>query len=337
MSTLTDRALSPPPIAEGATMPLARTPGETLQQEIEALLAECRERLASRFPGLEQRLPAGRRSSADWFLLLQRYCRNGPLVDTLQRLREEVGLATGELEHYGLLQAMRVAAPQIPALPITAPMKSELCRMYARILRPKPQWLGWYDFAGWRFLEMAQFVTLERYPAGQHDWEVTGLARSWLAKARLMELPRLLAGLACKTHGFAPLARIHLNAWRANPLLILPREAERSYFRIAQSLPLQPQLKGLMAYSWFYSTAVRDVSPHLCWLRDFFAAHGAIIAEMERAPPDYGFMIGSARRRALYQEGRFRPRLTLILWPRKDMLAWAARQSEAGMEAEISG
>jgi hypothetical protein len=95
--------------------------------------------------------------------------------------------------------------------------------------------------------------------------------------------------------------------------------------RIAECLPLQPELRGLIACSWFYSTALREVSPHLCWLRDFFAENGATIVEMEKAPADYGFMIGSARRRALDEKGRLRPRLTLILWSRADRAAWPAR------------
>ena len=39
---------------------------------------------------------------------------------------------------------------------------------------------------------------------------------------------------------------------------------------------------------------------------------------------DAGFLVGSEKRRRLYADGKFRPRETLVLWRRRDMLTWAS-------------
>ena len=43
---------------------------------------------------------------------------------------------------------------------------------------------------------------------------------------------------------------------------------------------------------------------------------------------DAGFLVGNERRRQLYASGVFRPRETIVLWSRADMLAWARRRPE---------
>jgi len=157
-----------------------------------------------------------------------------------------------------------------------------------------------YDFAGWRFSRDGAIRDARALsPAGQHDWEVTGLARSWLAKVPLTQLPRLLVDIAYELGGgFAPLGAPSISMPGGPPrCLILKAEAERSYLRIAECLPLQPELRGLMAYSWFYSTAVREVSPQsLLGCAIFFRPGTAPpSSRWRRRRPITGFMIGSAQ------------------------------------------
>lgn len=105
----------------------------------------------------------------------------------------------------------------------------------------------------------------------------------------------------------------HARALLRRGLRGAPAAEERSARLQAQVLEDRPAAAGAAPHDGLfviYSTAVREVSPHLCWLRDFFAENGATIVEMEKAPPDYGFMIGSARHRAPHEEGGCRPRLT---------------------------
>ena len=57
-------------------------------------------------------------------------------------------------------------------------------------------------------------------------------------------------------------------------------------------------------------------------MREFIDA-GPVAAFVER-----GFLVGNELRRQQYDSGVFRPRETILLWPRADMLAWARRHPE---------
>lgn len=290
-----------------------------LRAHVEATAALCRDTLAE-FADL--RLP-----EQDWCALLDDYPNHPERLALLRALRLRVGGEPGRFEHCILVKAALVALPRLVEAPVHPSVKRLGCAMFGHLARPKPQWRGFYTHR-WRFHEMAQFVTLRRFAAGQHDWELAGLPRSWLLKTDPRALPGLVKTVALDMGGFAPMAKLHLSLWRPNTLMVLENEAKRSYWRIARSLEKWPEIRGLMASSWFYARGVGKVTPHLAWLREFFAENGATIAEMETPGADLGFLVGSTRRRQAFDSGRFRPRVTLVLWTREDMLAWARRQPD---------
>ena len=305
-----------------------------LDEPRDAVTALCRAVLAEQFADAESRL---NRPPAEWFALLSDFPmlaagdiapiapRQAAAVAELRLARAAVeGVwPPGGLERFVLLQAMLVAAPRIGSLALGPSARRMLAETFARFARPQPHFSSFFDLDGWRFQEMAQLVTLRAFPAGQHDWWVDGVPRTVALRTHPLALPRLLSTLAAMG-GRLPLARFRLNFWRPNPLVLLKSEAERSYWRIAQAMELRPELRGLMAYSWFYAPEVGRVTPHLAWMRDLFAEQGAYLGEMEHAPAESGYLTGSAKRRKLHEDGRFHPRVTLVLWPRRSLLAWAA-------------
>lgn len=310
-------------------------PGETLDagaspERVAAVGLMCEEALATELAGVNERLPPPRPSPEGWFELLRAHLQSEAAAATLMRLRrsaEAAGCPAGALERYALCQAIGVAAPRVGALPVDPVVKRLFFDMFANIVRPKPQWHDYFTDE-WRFQEMAAIATLRRFPAGQHDWETARLSRALLLRVHPLHLPGLLRTMARDLGGFAPMARIHLNYFRPNPLMVLSAEARVSYHRIVRSIALRPEIAGLLAISWFYSPDVALISPHLGWLRGFFAGEGAFFAEMHRARPDTGFLTGSSKRRKLFENGGFRPRVTMVLWRRQDALAWAARHPE---------
>jgi hypothetical protein len=56
--------------------------------------------------------------------------------------------------------------------------------------------------------------------------------------------------------------------------------------------------------------------------------HSAYVLDLSPALDDSGFLVGSEKRRRLYANGDFRPRETLVLWRRADIIAWTNSQSE---------
>jgi len=292
--------------------------------------ALCRRTIEADFGGCERG-----RTPWEWYRLLQdfpvmpvgRYPPTDSVhiasVAELRRAKRALagGWPPGAFERYVLLQAMLVSAPQVPELRLDASVKRMILDLFARFARPSAREAAYFDLDGPRFPEMAEVATLERFPAGQYEWRNECLPRAWVLTTQPLAVPALIRTMW--KLGTNPYARFHVNYWRANPLMVFGAEAERSFWRISRSLALQPENKGLLGVSWFYSTALYKTTPHMRWTRDFFLARGALLAEMEHASDDAGFLTGSAKRRQLFEEGKFRPRLTLVVWPRDDMLAWA--------------
>jgi hypothetical protein len=299
-----------------------------LPVRIAAVAALCRETLDADFRDPPAAL---RRPPEDWFRLLHGlgFPRHAAERSELLALAGDVHgwRPDGGFERYALIQAMLAALPRLPALAVDAVVKRLFCGHFTHFARPEAKFAARYDIDGPRYTEMAELATLRHFPAGQHDWWIDGLPRSWLLRVHPKALPAL-ARVLWRMGGFGPLARLHINHWRPNQLMLLEGEAERSYHRIARSLALCPGIKGLMGTSWFYAPQVPKVSPHLAWMRGFFAENGAFLGEMERASAARGFLTGSARRRELHESGRFHPRTTLVLWPRAAMLAWAESRKD---------
>jgi len=179
------------------------------------------------------------------------------------------------------------------------------------------------------FVGLAKMVTLRRFPAGQLQFELSGIPLSWFPRLAPWRLTKVIAFLARHAGGKRRPFYFHHVAWRRqNRLFLTESEQNSSYVRIAQSLALHPEVKGLLTESWLHSTETFRVSPHLAWLNKPFHEAGGLVVRLGDASESSGVFEGSAQRRQLYEEGRFRPTAALVIWPRSAMLAWAARHPE---------
>jgi hypothetical protein len=173
-----------------------------------------------------------------------------------------------------------------------------------------------------RFVAMCKMASLRRFPAGQFDWDISGLPISYLLRVNPRVLPRAIYFAATKLRGRAPVFFAHLG-YRRPSRSLSEREANKSYYRMAKSLELQPEVKGFVASSWIRSPDTHRVSPHLSWLNRVFLENGGFVAVMGPADPNCGVLVHSQTRRRLYELGEFKPTIGLVIWPRKEMIAWA--------------
>jgi hypothetical protein len=234
----------------------------------------------------------------------------------------EPGLAEQAL----LLLASQYAIPRVPALPVTSLIKRLFAEEFQFFANPSPVWAPQMRSDNVRYLEMARVATLRRFPAGQFQWETGAFPRSWLKQA---EQPwKVLAYVLGKMRGFGPLLELHVNERRKNRLILLEKEANISYYRVARCLDQQPAVKGIVLTSWLFCESTARITPRLAWLRETPLSAGAMIAELGPAPEDSGFLKGSDERRSLYEQGVYRPKDTCVLWPRKLLLEWAGRHPE---------
>ncbi len=252
---------------------------------------------------------------------------------SLLKVPSSVGSAEGlvspkTLSRYLLLLAAETALPLVAGLPVSNVVKSLIYREFEFFAAPGRGFETLFDLANYSFSGMAKIATLRRFPAGQLDWEVSGLPRSWLFKVPRKRVPGLLGFVLMGMKGFSPALFTHVARHRPGRLVFLEKEIKKSYYRTIKSLELQPAVKGILSSSWFYSPKIGHVSPHLDWMPRFFEENGGWVSTMGIAPHNSGVFARSPERMQSFQNKEFTPKLGLVLWPRHAALDWARRHEE---------
>jgi hypothetical protein len=249
----------------------------------------------------------------------------------LREIRQCLGSQpAGAFERVVLLRAWLTSIERVPDLRVPDAVKRMLYEEVRLVASPRAGTLHRFSVDQNAFAALSKLATLRRFPAGQLSWEVSGFPRSWLARGRARTLPRVLYYLGVRMRGFRPAFFIHLNANRKDRAALLERESNRSYFRMAQAMALQPEIKGLLASSWLHSPDTMAVSPHLTGLNRVFLEYGALVTTMGPADPESGVFVRSPERKRLFEQGLFKPTTGLVIWPRAQVLAWAAAHPEFG-------
>jgi hypothetical protein len=179
------------------------------------------------------------------------------------------------------------------------------------------------------FVTAIYLATLRRFPAGPLDWVISGLPRSYFLKMPLAGAPKALWYSLVRFGGFKPAFYVHLAYPPRNRSLVIEKEVRRAYYRMARSLALQPEMKGIMCSAWFHDpVALRD-APHLAALNEPYTQHGGrILTSVGEAKEDSGFLKFNPERRKLYEAGKLRIYLTLAMWPRAAAIRWAEQHPE---------
>lgn len=231
------------------------------------------------------------------------------------------------LERLLLIEAALHSLPALPALRVCESVKELLCAEFQSWTCLDHPARKAFRVGTSRFVDMCWMASLRRFPAGQFDWDLSGLPLSYLLRVAPRALPRALYVAAVKLKGRRPVFFSHLG-YRRPTASLTEVEANRSYYRMAKSLELQPAVKGLVASSWIRSPDTHRVSPHLAWLNKVFLENGGFVAVMGPANPNGGVFVRSDTRKRLYERGEFKPTIGLVIWPRKEMLAWAHAHPE---------
>lgn len=226
-----------------------------------------------------------------------------------------------------LIRAALVSLATLPAVPVCEPVKVMFCEQVQSWTRLADDEKPGFRLGTSRFVDMSLIASLRRFPAGQFDWVRGGLPLSYLLSVTPRALPRALFVAVTKLRGRAPVFFTH-NGYRRFGQHLSETEANHSYYLMARSMALQPDIKGLVASSWFRSPDTHRVSPHLAWVNTVVVENGGFAAARGPADVNCGVFVRSRTRRRLYERGEFTPTLGLVLWPRQAMLRWAAAHPE---------
>lgn len=98
------------------------------------------------------------------------------------------------------------------------------------------------------------------------------------------------------------------------------------YLRLADLLALNPHIRGVVSSSWWHDPRLAEISPELDFIeRHPIGAGARLLRGRETAAATADATRFAPHRAALYKAGDYRPRVYLLAWARRDILAWAER------------
>jgi hypothetical protein len=238
------------------------------------------------------------------------------------------GVEGDALERLLLKYAIQESLPGVELLRVHPGVKTLIQKEFQAY--SKPPGAGSLLLAGTDpFVTACKIASLRRFVAGPFDWVVSGFPRSWISRIPFRQIPKALLYMTTTFGGFKPAFYVHLAPAPRNRALIIPKEVRKGYYRMAKSLELQPEMKGILCSSWFHDPSVLHDAPHLAPLNEPYLEHGGrILTTLGPAPADSGFLDHNPERRKMYESGQFSPRLALAMWPRAAAIQWAKQHPE---------
>ena len=182
---------------------------------------------------------------------------------------------------------------------------------------------GFYLFPNQSFFKDLALCRLIFIPVGSQAVEaVSGISRKLLLKGGAKQLFGGLKFFVFQTKGFKPFFQIHLDTRKGKEFKAWERI--HCYFRIAELLQMNPQVKGLFGGSWFYDPKIETISPRLAYLRCYPEAFGAKTFYNGSDEQDLTqALFKSPTRKQYYEDGQYLPANYILVWPRQRILNWA--------------
>ena len=184
-----------------------------------------------------------------------------------------------------------------------------------------------YLYSNELFCRDLALCRLKLLPCGSELVDVySGIPRSILWRNDLQQFVHCIRFFLLKGSGFRPWYESHWD--RRLIRSFTPQDYEQCYLRIAELLELNPAIKGMAGFSWWFDPALESISPNLTFLRKVPLDNGAqLFRAGTNADATRAAIHLSAERRQLYDSGKYLPTIYLLAWARKDMLEWANRYS----------
>lgn len=166
---------------------------------------------------------------------------------------------------------------------------------------------------------------LKVYPNGFEIYDIgVRIARGEAVKGGLTSLWRFIK--AFRLQLLAPLGPFYEPHWDRRYIAYFSElEYERCTVRVADMMAANPEIKGIAVPSWWYDKSLGEVSPEMAFLRAVPASGGArfmrLLGYNRYTLSDA--LAHSPHRKALHEAGKYDPKSYMMVWPRREMIAWA--------------
>lgn len=185
------------------------------------------------------------------------------------------------------------------------------------------------------FLKDLAACSLRIIPVGG-AWvvEISGIVRRFFVTGGPRQFLVGLRFVLFNTRGLKPFYLIHtvdryLDGFN-------PEERDKCYLRVAELLKLNPRIKGFIQCSWYYDPQLENISPRLAYYRQRPEENGAKVFRIGTSQREIrNALAKSPTRRKLYKEGKYIPTSYLEIWPRKQLIEWADKQTRTRKTDQI--
>lgn len=192
----------------------------------------------------------------------------------------------------------------------------------ARIVADTDVASPWLDLSSDLYQKEFGLATMRLYAAGAQlvDFRC-GVPRSIIWRGGLTRILRT-AGALVRAGGFRPYFQIHTHDFMLDKFN--PAGWDTCYICCAELYAIHPAVLGMFGSSWFYDPQLDSVSPRLGYLREIPVKGGAHLFLWEHGGQAlHNALSTSPTRRKLHEEGRYFPASFMLMWPRKQQIAWA--------------
>lgn len=189
------------------------------------------------------------------------------------------------------------------------------------------QYKGPYLYSNDKFCKDIALCSMRLIPVGPRKIHCSTLSKRFLLKGGISQCYNGLIFIFFDLKGFKPLYEMHTDSKDSDLLKEFnPEGFKKSYFRIAELLNKNKDIKGIFGTSWFYDPSLDNVSPRLTYVRKMLIEAGGKIFYIGSDDQAVRNSIQKSKnRRKLYQEGKYLPTNYLIVCPRRKLIEWVKR------------
>ncbi len=209
---------------------------------------------------------------------------------------------------------------KIEAISLPDDIKSMLVDDFERILRfAKKEDKRLLSFNNQTFLSYIEKLCFRGFPVGNQDLSLSGIPRSMVTKLGWRRGAEFARFLLFELKGNYPLYELHYNSHR---FASFNRAGwEGVLYRAAQMMLINKEIKGLLGSAWFFDPVIEHVSPDIFYIQELCGEVGAKFFYLRSTQDDVNNAIKlSKRRRAAYEEGRYKPSSYMMVLSRTALL-----------------
>lgn len=184
---------------------------------------------------------------------------------------------------------------------------------------------GRFLYSNDKFRKDIGLCSMRLIPVGAIKIHLDRLPLSFLYKNNVKNTIDGIKYLLVRLKGYKPFYNMHLYQQTPNLVSEFNEEGWKNYYRrMALLLKKEPKVKGIFGSSWFFDPKLKNISPHLSYLKNLVTDNGGklfYLGSSEEAIKDA--TLKSRTRKQLFIEGKYIPTRYLIVWPRKELIKWS--------------